>query len=367
MMIGGNRGARKAPGLGGRLLAVVLAVVALLAASSATADEFFTVEVPVEGRGDAERADAVARGLEKVLGRMTGVHEDLAEHEVGRLLDDPERFLAGFRFLSVDRGLALEARFDGPALREALGELRVPVWDARRPRILTWGAVDQGGTRRMLERQEPGEDPVYDAVVEAARDRFIPLMFPLMDLEDRARVGFPEIWGGFHDGLTRASGRYGSGPVLSFALRESRIGGWRGRWNLALGGERFEHQTGPGPLDAVVEAGFNWSASRLTERYAAVPGRHDGEFLEVGVIGVTDLATHWEVIRYLEAVSGVSRAEVYRASEDRIGVRLAVERDPERVVQSLDEASRLVAEALPTLDVGAGGTGGAARSYRWIP
>lgn len=328
---------------------------------------FFTVEVPVDGRTDAERDQAVQRGLAVVIGRMTGVHDDLEAHDAGELLGEADRFLAGFRFVRIDEGLALEVRFDGAALREALGEKEVAVWDARRPRILTWVAVDERGTRRMVELGDADDDPVYDLIADTAGLLHLPLMFPLMDLEDRARLGFREVWGGFERPMRTASQRYGSGPVLAVALRESSTGGWRGRWNVLVGDERLEHRVGPGPLDQVVEAGFHWTSSQLARRYAVVPGQHDGRTLEIGVIGIQDLAALQAVLAYLEQINGVAGAEVYRASGAQVGIRLQIERDPDRIVDALESADRLMAEALPTLEVGAGTVGGAARAYRWMP
>ena len=337
----------------------------LLAPAVFAVESFFTVEVPVESRSDADRLDAVERGLERILARMIGVYDGLEGHPAGVLLDDPEHYLEGFRYIRADRGQALELRFDGEVLRQHLGEERIAVWDAYRVPVLTWAAVDADGRRELLVRDHGGA--IYEAFTNAARERAIPLLFPMLDLEDRRQVGFIQIWGGFDSTLRGASQRYGSGPVLAAALRQSaRTGAWRGRWTLYLGSEQFEFQTGPGDLQRVVGRGFDQASAAMAQRYAVVPGRHAGRVLEIGVIGIEGLRDYAEVMEYLEGINGVLEVDVYRVSGARVGVRLTIQRDAERILEELDTAPSLMAEALPTLEAGSGGAAGAAHSYRWL-
>ncbi len=326
---------------------------------------FFTVEVPVASRSDADRAIAVEEGLWRILARMTGVHDGLEAHPAGRLLDDADRFLEGFRYIRAEQGQAVELRFDGDVLRQRLGEERIPIWDAHRAPVLVWVAMDVDGRRELLGLGHGSE--LYRVFTGTARERAIPLLFPMLDLEDRRQVGFVQLWGGFDWTVREASRRYGSGPVLAVAVRQSaQTGAWRGRWTLYLGDEQVEFQTGPGSLQRIVEAGFNEVSAVLAQRYAVVPGRYAGRVLEIGVVGVDGLRDFAEVMAYLEGINGVLEADVYRVSEGRIGVRLTLQRDPERVLEELNTAPSLMAEALPTLEAGRGTAAEAARSYRWL-
>lgn len=328
---------------------------------------FYTVEVPVDNRQDAERERAVEAGLERVLGRMVGVYDGLEDHPAAALLEEAERYLEGFRYVRVDDQLAVELRYEGPLIRRALGEREVPVWDSYRAPILLWVATEIDGDRQMVNPAVTGpEQDLLERLQRGAEERALPLIFPLLDLTDRRRVGFLDVWGGFEESLEEGSARYGRGGVIAVGLRQAASGAWHGRWSILAGEQSRQFHVGPGPLEAVVEEGLNTAGRLLTERYAAIPGEHDGQQLELVLTGVDGVDHYLGALRHLESVRGVERVDVRRVDGDQLVISLIVERNPERVAEDLDESERLWVEPLPAADV-AGGGGQITRTYRWRP
>lgn len=343
-----------------------------LFAGSAAAVTLNTVTVAVDDRSEAERAVAAETGLERVIGRMVGAYEGLGEdHPAADLLAEPQRLLEGFRYRREEEegGLAVELRFDGEALRQALGEREVAVWGRYRPPILTWVAVEDDGLRSLLGPETVGASDA--AILERLRTggerRGLPLMPPTLDLEDRRALGFVDLWGGFDERLRAASQRYGNRTVVALALR--RDGGsdpWEGRWTVLVGDETLTHRTGPGDLERVIGEGLNEVGRLLTQRFAAVPGAYEGQRLEVAVLGIDSVAAYLGALRRLEQTRGVEQVDIRHAGAERITAQLHLERSPEQVAEALDEADRLETEALPDAG-GAPEDGGRARTYRWRP
>ncbi|MBK1735051.1 hypothetical protein CKO15_07080 [Halorhodospira abdelmalekii] len=334
--------------LGGMVMAVGSA-----AASESIEQRLLSVEVDVAGRSAEARRGAAVDALERLLELWTGEYTGLAEDHPGRaLFAEAERFIEGYRYVSGDAGLRIELRFDGAAVRGALGEQGVAVWDHRRRPLLLWAGIEVDGERFLLGSHAEGQP---QAVAEAAavlreqsREYGLPLILPLLDLEDRGQVRFSDIWGGFDDRLREASIRYGQTTLIGAGLRQTSAGAWRGRWQAIIGEDQITYQTGPGSLEAVVGAAFAQLGSYFVERFAGVPGEGAGERLQLTIAGVEGLADYATLISYLRGVAGVERVLVRQAAGEELTVELRLAQSPERVVGALERSVYLARE--PGLD-----------------
>ncbi len=167
--------------------------------------------VPVAGQGPEERRDGIRAALEEVLVRVTGQAEAPRDPRAAPLLEAAARFVEGYRFLPGGEGLPLgmqrlEVRFQREPLEQALYRAGLPVWGRDRPAVLLWLAVRAPQGRELVGGEL--QPAVQRALLEAARRRGLPLMLPLLDLEDRARLSEAEVWAGFAEPALAAAKRY---------------------------------------------------------------------------------------------------------------------------------------------------------------
>lgn len=322
-------------------LALVLVLLLLLhsTAGAASRGEFYQTAVAVSGQGSGEREQAIRAALEQLLIRMTGRSDVREETAAAGLFADANRFVQQFRYESTADGLQLSVAFDGSGLRRALGEAGVAVWRNERPPVLVWLAVDGGGERFLLGAHE--HEPLRLPLMAAARDVGLPLLLPLLDLEDLAEVSFADVWGGFGDSVRTASARYGE-PVVVLA-RVYRDGDrWVGRWSQLDRRGDGAWQTSHRELDGTLRDGMTQLARRLSGEHAAVPRlQASSDRLLVQVEGVEDLGGYLALKRYLGAVGGVRGADLSGVSGNVVEFRLALEASPERVLRRLREGDRL--------------------------
>lgn len=357
------------------LWGVVVLLAALLAGGTAAAVPvagLYRAVVPVAGQGPEERRDGIRAALEEVLVRVTGRAEAPRDPRAAPLLEAAGRFVEGYRFLPADgrpgaEGLPLgmqrlEVRFQREPLEQALYRAGLPVWGRDRPAVLLWLAV-----RTPRGRELVGGEPqpaVQQALREAARRRGLPLMLPLLDLEDRARLSEAEVWAGFAEPALAAAERYAPGAVALGRL-EPGGPGWTGRWSLYLGGQpldqgRVEARAAEEAAAALAEA----LAEALARRYALVlsPGERDRALLRVE--GVHDLAAYARTLRYLESLEPVAGVRLRRVDGEglTLELRLRTDRQGLRQVLALGE----VLEPLPEGTAG-GSADDAALRYRLRP
>jgi len=305
-------------------LVLVLASFGLVSpAPGASVAGLYEAEVPWEG----DREAAFAAALGQVLVRMTGRRDAASAPELLPLLETAPRYAQQFRNPAPDR---LWVAFDGQALSRALAELGQPLWGSERPGTLVWLAVDAGAGVRFVVPSEPeldAEAALKDRLEAAARARGVPLVFPLMDAEDRSRASFAEVWGGFDDAIATASARYGVDAVLVGRLAAGDFD--RGRWVLYAGGDAQRWVGG-------VEESLDRVADGFAALYAVVPSGRPSVVTLV-ISGVDSVEDYGRITRFLGQLTAVERVGVEQASGDTLVMRAALRGD----AAQFDQAVRL--------------------------
>jgi hypothetical protein len=285
------------------LMAILILPLFPLDISRAQGGSLYEVSVPVEERSERARREAVRQGLRDVLVRVTGQRDPEREEALAELLEDAQRFVERFRFEDGAEGTVLSVSFDGDALDRAVANAGAPLWGRERPRTLIWMAVRDGHERRLLGRDDAGEQ--LPELLESARRRGLPLLFPLHDLEERRIVDFADIWAGFDDRVLEASRRYSPNAIL--IGRVDRVSGqrWQARWSLHQPDGVSRWREGPGTRLEVISEGIEQVADRFAERYAVTGDAGTGERVRLRIEGLGSLDAFAAAERQLRALTPV--------------------------------------------------------------
>ena len=307
------------------------------ARSAVRVQGLYEVERVVADQSPEERRSAARDGLIEVLLRLTGRESlDPADPPIAAALARPERWLQQYRFQppAEEGGPVLWMRFDPGGLRRLLADAHLPLWGEVRPQTLIWLAL-RSATGRELAAAE-STHPAVELIRREARRRGLPVLFPLLDLDDRRRVTFADVWGGFAETVLEASRRYGTEAVLLGRLEETPVGGWRSRWVLVLGDEHREWDRDGDDLDGLVSAVMGRVAAALSARYAAPADAGAGTTPELEVTGVDGLEAYARIGAYLQGLGAVRRAVLEEVEDDTLRYRLDLSASIESLRQALD-------------------------------
>ncbi len=284
---------------------------------AAVAPDFYLASVPVADRGTAARQESLRTALAQLLVRISG---DPSVHQypnAASLLTQPGRFVQQYQYVPGGRpdALDLSVVFDGNALEQAMRAAALPVWGRERPEIMAWVAVEERAQRRLLAADD--EASVKVQLEQTARQRGLPLLLPLMDLEDQAAVNIADVWGGFVEPLRRAASRYRTQVML---LGRVSGGGdyWTGRWVLDFNQQRETFATQGSSPHAVVSSGIEELANRMASQLAVrgVEASSGAQMLVVeGITSITDVA---RVSDYLQRLSLVDDVTLHRVAPGRV-------------------------------------------------
>jgi hypothetical protein len=298
------------------LLPVLAGMALLLVAGPLRADRVDGL-YEAEGVFEDDRAAGFEDALAQVLVRVTGRRDIAGRDEARAVLENAQSYAQQFRQPAPGR---LWVAFDGAALERDLAQLGVPVWGADRPATLLWVAVDAGGGSRFVlsSGAESGvETRLRDALRAAAVRRGIPVMFPLMDAEDRSRASFAEVWGGFEDSILAASARYGADAVLVGRMNASDPGFVR--WTLL---DESGSQRWSGGLEESIDRVADVFAARF-----AVVSSGGASVVNLAVSGVASVEDYARVLRFLERLTAVESCTVERVEGEEVLFRLALRGD----------------------------------------
>jgi len=297
-----------------RLTAIACFLILLPAlAGATTGQDLFEAEVPVSSQQPGERNAAMKTALARVLVRVTGQRSLPEQGPARSMLEDPNRFVQQYRYFTVPDSkpprLMLRVRFDGDGIRRALRQQGVSYWGgSERPDTLIWLAVEEQGRRTIVSAQD--SSAAYEQLQQAARQRGVPLLFPLMDLEDQSRVRFGDIWGGFFDQVLVASDRYNPQAVLIGRLNRGQSGNWMARWDMQVSGKRSSWSDSNIQLDKLLQAGIDNVADNLASSLAVTGSGADGSRVKITVEDINTLTAYARVNDYLSSLTAVRQLQV---------------------------------------------------------
>lgn len=282
----------------------------------------YEAEVRVTGKSVEERDTALARGLLSVVVKVSGNRAAGGNPAIAGALGDPARYLQQFLYRSgaTPQGgadaLTLWARFDPGAVDGLIRDAGMPIWGRVRPSVLALVAVESATGRSLLAAEDTNS---WSRLMQgAAGERGIPLVLPLMDLQDREDLRVSDVWAGFEDGVRAAAGRYQSEAVLLGRVRQVVPGSWEGRWQMILGGGRQEWVSRGETMESVLLDGVGESADLLVARFAGYTATAGATGVPVTVTGVRTLRDYARALRYLGSLDAITRLEVTRVEPDRL-------------------------------------------------
>ncbi|HSS64121.1 MAG TPA: DUF2066 domain-containing protein [Gammaproteobacteria bacterium] len=346
-----------APRLTRLLLATVLYALAGIASLSAVeVRDLYEAEVPVADKSEAAREAGLGDALLRVIGKVSGLRGTRSEPTVARAVENPGRFVQQFRYRQAPASDAaasqapeqrwrLWARFDARVVDGLVRDAGLRVWGRVRPAVMVWVAVDQSGTRRILGGEEA---PELAAVIrDAARQRGVPVVMPLLDLEDQGRLRVSDVWGGFRDRIQQASGRYQSNVIFTGRVYRLLPTLWEGRFSL-IAGDTVEEWSNQGDiLELLLADAVNAVADRLALRFAGPTGTAGAYGFGVIVSGVRSVGDYARALDYLSTLEQITDVSVTRVSADEVRFFVETRGGQDALLKVVSLGGTLAQESLP--------------------
>ena len=287
-----------------------------------TVSGLYQATVPVVDESASKRNPAIKQALIKVLIKLTGDKNISKSSNISALTERPERFVQQFRYRQATsdddqeiKSSELWVQFDEVALNDAIRSYGLSIWGKQRPSVLVWLAHEVNDSRRLVSFEE---SPEYLTMLEQrATARGIPLLFPLLDLEDTSQINVSDIWGGFKEPILAASKRYQADVMLTGKLTQVLPTLWESQWFVYFDGQTISWTNQAELVDIVMEEGVDELVDRLAAQYANT-GSTRTEVIELLVSNVNSVDGYAKALAYLESLQSIRTVQVKRVSSDNV-------------------------------------------------
>lgn len=210
-----------------------------------------------------------------VLNRVV-VADDIAKlSAVQQLLNNAQHYVkqSQYSLISADEFSDTDARllrveFDEDLLLEVLRNSQVGLWSEIRPETLLWLVIDEDGKRQFYNTDSMPN--IESALSLGARLAGLPVIYPMLDLEEQQKISVSEVLGVDSRNLLSVSSRYEVPAVMAGRLAKKGEC-WQGVWAFHFDGKIKQWDTPCQSLKPAVAAGLHGAYLVLSTYYGVKP------------------------------------------------------------------------------------------------
>ena len=344
-----------------KLLKVFVPVLALLgfwqpSLRAVTVEDLYTVELPIADQTASLRLESFSEAFKQVIVKVSGSDDALASPAFSRPIENSARYVKQFRYLNRSlpddeefdsARLLLRIVFDQQSIEGLLREQNFPVWGRERPSTLLVISYDVNENIKLVSDDATAD--LVEALDRAASVHAVPVLFPLMDLEDIALVNIGDIASRQYENINTMARRYAPNALMVGQIVGRSGQGWQGDWEVRFDEQIFKWTYKASSKQAVIDQVIKHLAKILAIEYALEDHRRVEQSLLLSVSELEGIDKLVKVQRYLKSLNVVDSVHVAMISRDVVTYRLKLRNDPEDLQRLIEFGEVLEQEDFPHL------------------
>jgi hypothetical protein len=218
-----------------RYLAIFLLLTVSQLVPAQVVTNLYQATVAVES--DDSTHEPLKQALMQVLIKLSGNHKIVADPAVKAKIEQADRLVLQYEYQTVNDRSVLLVQFDEVAVKKLLRSTGSPLWSSSRPDWLMWIVLDTEGRQAILNEEEQSNEVTL--IKMQAIQRGLPVIFPVLDFEDRANLKVSDIVTGIKEPIIATAKRYGVKAICTGWLFTSvESGKLEGHWRIYIGDEK---------------------------------------------------------------------------------------------------------------------------------
>ena len=316
----------------------------------------YSQQIPVTNDGEAERDRAFSEALAAVVVKVSGDPRWLESPAIERAIAQAQNYVDATTYISELIQLPLEdntasadtdeeqfytaeqriisVNFAAALIDELLADAGIPVWDGNRPSVLVWMVLQSSaGDREFLTA---GSNPeIVKVMQDFAAARGLPIIFPVLDFEDRRTLSENIVWNLDEAAISSASERYGADSILAGRLHFTASGELVGLWQFQFQDEADVFDGFDSELKSYLYDPLNRITTQLAGYFAIIPELIGGETIRLRVDGIKNLNAYSALLNYVENLGLVSTVTTAEVDGERIELQLSLVGDTRQLYEQI--------------------------------
>lgn len=305
----------------------------------------YEVQLPVASQTPEARNDASQHGLEQVLLRLTSDKNITSNPVIKENLSKAGYFVQEYRYASPSPNSSeyqIYIRFDPTDINRLLNQAGVAYWKDDRPLILAFLTLKKpNGDVDIIGDDET--NPIAKEIKHYSHVYGLPLILPVLDMEDLNQFSAEDISGMLLPALKTAGKRYAPDVYLIGNIAQA-YGGYDSRWELISNSanKAWSWTMSDRSSDTIIsnvleQVSQNLSNHHVVKRMVAADIWIK---LEISNIAERDELTH--LLQYLKELHVVRDVQLSQVSNDSIKIAVLVRGSLDTFQQNVKEGNHLI-------------------------
>ena len=272
-------------------------------------EDLFETEVFANSQSKKDGNTALREALSIVLARVMVGDNILQDPTVQAALADAHHYTKEYQYSLTENAMTkatsarvMRVRFKEAELLELMRSSRLGIWSEMRPEVLVWLVVEEDGKRQFFKSAEMPE--LDNALSLAAKRKKVPLIFPMLDLEEQQKIAVGDVLSAYPGRLLKASERYDVPAILAGRVVKKQDC-WRAEWAFHFNREIKQWTHGCADLNTVVLSGVRGAYSQLSVYYGIKPELAAMGMVLIGISEVSSIRDMNRVMAHLKSLKAV--------------------------------------------------------------
>ena len=305
----------------------------------------YSQQIPVSNDGEAERDRAFREALAAVVVKVSGDPRWLENPTIERAISQAQNYVEATSYISESIQLPLEdntlpadgigerfynqqqriisVNFAAALIDDLLASANIPVWDSNRPSVLLWMVLQNAnGDREFLTADS--NPKIVKLLQDFAAARGLPIIFPVLDFEDRRALSEDIAWNLDEAAIFSASERYGADTILAGRIHFSASGELVGLWQFQFQEKVDVFDGFDNELQSYLYEPLNRITTELAAHFAILPESIGSASIRLRIDGVKNLNAYSSLLNYVENLGLVESVTIAAVDGERIELQLGL-------------------------------------------
>ncbi len=341
------------------LTLITLSGLVFLSAQAVPVKTLYQGNIPVANQSQQAFSQALPQAFAQVLQKVSGNAAVASLPDIQSQMSQARALVKSYRYLNQNNQLILQVQFDAKAIKRSLRAANQAVWGNNRPLTLAWVVVQPNQAAPEILASD-NNDPLAVSLTQSANNRGLPLLLPMMDINDMNSVTSKDLLSLDPQAIIQASKRYHASDILAGKVVQQSNGTWDAEWMYVLNNQYLRWQTQGTTAQEVLTDGVQRMSAELAARYAVLQNNAMTVPVTIDVSNVDGLSDFAAVVKYLRGLAPVDNVNVANVDPNNISVKMMVAGGAEALQQALAQQQKLIPDS-PAAQPGDHPT----LTYRW--
>ncbi|GAA0822013.1 hypothetical protein GCM10009111_29730 [Colwellia asteriadis] len=194
-------------------------------AYSVEVDDLYQAKIPVVSQASKQRSIAINKAMQAVILKVGGQKSVLSNELIRNAVNQSSSYISQYHYeereYQQQKQLFLMVSFNENKINELFHQANLAIWGSLRPQVLLWLIDENGFSRAVISNSSQSSLPLQ--AEDFSQERGLPLLLPLMDLDDASQITLSDLWGRFVEPIRQASARYYPEAIVVMRISDSSL------------------------------------------------------------------------------------------------------------------------------------------------